>query len=203
MKKSQSSDYFSGLMQSLGVEKEGNLTIKPTAEYRFATGKLRNYGTFEGHEDIQIIGLEDDEGNYNCIGLGYFTLENQKVTALSMTGFDYNNDDILYYSLNDNGTIESLWYAKNANIQQQLYTHTLTLTADKSYTLAYESTYTLNISSFDDLRNMMNVHSASDNVILPVCATDLSTTAVLQVTKSLCKIGNANVTAVTDKVTAL
>lgn len=174
--------------------------LKPIAEYRFATGKLSNYGTFEGHKDIMILGIRDDDGNYNCIGLGYFTLENQKVVSLSMAGFDYNNDDIFYYSLSNNGIIKARWYAKGVDTQPKLYAHTLTLTADKSYTLIYNSTYDLNVSSLDDLRNMMNVHTTSDNVILPICATDLSSTAVLQVTKSLCKISNANVTAVTDKV---
>ena len=178
-----------------------NSGLKPIAEYRFATGKLMNYGTFEGHEDILILGLEDDEGNYNCLGLGYFTLENQKVVSLSMTGFDYNNDDILYYSLSNNGTIETRWYAKSSDTQQKLYTHTLTLTADKSYTLIYDSTYNLNVSSLDDLRNMMDIDTTSDNIILPICATDLSNTAVLQITNSLCKIGNADVTAISDKVT--
>lgn len=203
MKKSQSSEYINGLEKNLGVDKEGNLTVKSMGVYRFATGKLRNYGTFEGHKDIHIIGIEDDEATYSCIGLGYFTLENQKVVSLSMAGFDYNNDDIFYYSLSNNGIIKARWYAKGVDTQPKLYAHTLTLTADKSYTLIYNSTYDLNVSSLDDLRNMMNVQTTSDNVILPVCATDLSSTAVLQVTRSLCKISNANVTAVSDNVTPL
>lgn len=74
--------------------------------------------------------------------------------------------------------------------QPKLFTHTLTLTADKSYTLIYSSTNNLNVASVADLRTIMNVTPTNGNVILPVCATDL------------CKIGTANVTAVSDKVTA-
>ena len=49
----------------------------------------------------------------------------------------------------------------------------------------------------------MNINSANDSVILPVVnPADLST-AGLQVTTSLCKIGTTNVTAVTDNVTPL
>ena len=49
----------------------------------------------------------------------------------------------------------------------------------------------------------MHISSARDSAILPVCATDLTATAVLKVTTALCKIGTANVTYVGDKVTAL
>lgn len=86
--------------------------------------------------------------------------------------------------------------------QTKLYTHTLTLTADKSYTLVYQSTNQLKAASPADLRTIMNVASATDNVILPVCLTDLTGTAVLQVTTSVCKIGTADVTAVSDSVPA-
>ena len=93
--------------------------------------------------------------------------------------------------------------ALNSKTQDKIYIHTLTLTADKSYTLVYESTNNLNVESIADLKTTMNVMTTSDNVILPVCATDLSGTAVLQVTTALCKIGTANVTAVSDKVTEM
>ena len=79
----------------------------------------------------------------------------------------------------------------------------MTLTADKSYTLIYQSTIDLAVNSIATLRGIMNVTTISDNVILPVCASDLNNTAVLQVTTSLCKIGTANVTAISDKVTTL
>ena len=84
------------------------------------------------------------------------------------------------------------------------YTHFLTLTAGSTnYVLMYDCATNLVVDSLEDLRTIMKVSSTSDNVILPVVnPTDLST-AGLQVTTSLCKIGNANVTAVTDKVTAL
>ena len=197
---------------SIHVDKNGNVVVKknlefnrlkPTAEYRFATGKLRNYGTFEGHEDIKILGFEDDEGNYNCIGIGYFSLENQQVSNFLITGYEFNNDDIMRLTLNSDGTIDDTLYAKATDTQARLYIHTLTLTADKSYILTYQSTYQSSVGSISELRGIMNVTTTSDNVILPVCATDLSSTAVLQVTTALCKIGTANVTAITDKVTTL
>ena len=93
--------------------------------------------------------------------------------------------------------------ALNSKTQDKIYIHTLTLTADKSYTLVYESTNNLNVESIADLKTIMNVMTTSDNVILPVCATDLSGIAILQITTALCKIGTANVTTVTDKVTTL
>lgn len=207
------------LEKTLKIDDEGNATftksvladgtigsnsgLKAIAHYQFASGKLTDYGKFEENTDLSILGLEDYEGNYKSIGLGSLTLENQQVVALSMTGYDFYNDDILLFYLNNDGTIDSSMYAKSTDTQSKIYTHTLTLTADKSYTLIYQSTIEASVNSIASLRMIMNVKSTSDNVILPVCATDLSITAVLQVTTALCKVGTANVTAVSDKVTTL
>ena len=89
------------------------------------------------------------------------------------------------------------------NTQEKIYVHTLTLTADKSYNLTYYSTRNSSVDSIAGLRVIMHISLASDSAILPVCATDLSGTAVLQVTTALCKIGTANVTTVSDNVTTL
>ena len=202
MKKSQSSEYFNSLIKSLGVDKEGILTVRPTAEYRFATGKLTNYGSFEGHEGILILGLEDDEGNYNCIGLGDFSHENQQVSSFAITGFDFNNDALSYFTLNNDGTIDAQWYAIAGNIQNSLYTHTITLTAGtNNYVLMYDCSNETPVDSIRDLRIIMGITSTSDKVILPVVnLADLST-AGLEVTTSICKIGTANITTFSDKVT--
>ena len=177
--------------------------LKPIAEYRFATGKLKNYGTFEGHEDIKILGLEDDEGNYNCIGLGDFNLTNQQVDSFAITGFDFNNDEILHFTLTNEGTIDAEFYSKAIDSQAKLHTHTITLTAGtNNYVLMYDCSYETTVESIQDLRSIMEIRSSSDSVILPVVNPTVLSTAGLQVTTSICKIGTANVTAVTDKVTS-
>ena len=102
----------------------------------------------------------------------------------------------------DQEQVTTIVRGETSNFQTKLYPHTLTLTADKSYTLVYQSTDKTEVTSVEKLRTIMNVASATDNVILPVCATDLSGTAVLQVTTSVCKIGTADVTAVSDSVPA-
>lgn len=219
MKKSQSSDYFNRLEKTLAIDDEGNATfaksvladgtigsnsgLKAIAVYQFASGKLTDYGKFEENTDLSILGLKDYEGNYESIGLGSLSLENQQLVAFSMTGYDFYNDDILFFSLNNDGTISISMYAKSIDTQPKIYNHTLTLTADKSYTLIYQSTIEASVNSIASLRMIMNVKSPNDNIILPVCATDLSTTAVLQVTTALCKVGAANVTTISDKVTQL
>ena len=117
MKKSQSSDYFNRLVKSLGADEEGNLTVKPTAEYHFANGVIRSYGTFKGNSDVHLLGLEEDGGNYNAIGLGWFAHENQEVVDLYMTGFDFYNSDIMRFSLKADKTVEAVSYAKSTNTQ--------------------------------------------------------------------------------------
>lgn len=143
-----------------------------------------------------------DSTDYKSLAFGKYRLNEGKITSASIIYYA-NNDDIPYYAhfeideyLNNDKLIIS-----NDYFQKTLFSHTLTLTADsKSYTLIYQSTNDLNVGSIAELRTIMNVAATSDNVILPVCTTDLGGTAVLQVTTALCKIGSANVTAVTDVV---
>ena len=88
--------------------------------------------------------------------------------------------------------------------QEKLYIHTLTLTAGtNNYVLIYDCTNNNSADSIQALRELMNISLPSDSVILPVVnPTDLST-AGLQISTSLCKIGTENVTAVSDKITNL
>lgn len=151
----------------------------------------------------------DGEGNLNHIGC---SITDIKVGDANITKCTYFNGEIRMLRVADYHDVEN--WNDNLNVfgilvqealkkvQPKLYPHTLTLTADKSYTLVYQSTDKTEVISVEKLRTIMNVASATDNVILPVCATDLSGTAVLQVTTSVCKIGTADVTAVSDSVPA-
>lgn len=130
-----------------------------------------------------------DNGQLKNIYAWYF-YDTQKIpTIQSWNSFDNT-------SIYDSPAMEE-------KTQRKIYVHTLTLTADKSYTLTYYSTNNVSADSVSALRSIMRIALASDSVILPVVnLTDLST-AGLQVTTSVCKIGTANVTAVSDKVTSL
>lgn len=82
-----------------------------------------------------------------------------------------------------------------------LYRHTLTLTAsDKTYILVYDSTSNLNADSVADLRTIMKISSTHESEVLPLCPSDMTSTACLKVTASVCQIGTNNVTTVTDVV---
>ena len=175
--------------------------LKPLTEYRFASGKLMNYGTFEGNENILILGLQDDEGNYNCIGLGDFTLDNQKISSFAITGFDFNNDDILRFTLTNEGTIDAEFFARAIDTQATLYRHKITLNG--IYVLMYNSTSDLSVNSVTDLRTIMKITSESNEEILPVCASDATAMVTLVVTNSLCQVDGSDVTTVSDTVTAL
>lgn len=173
--------------------------------YEFTDNKgtkwiLEDYGAISTTWHYHIIGLSDAAGNYLVFGLGFYRISGQGVNVVEVLGPEYYSTAYQEFSYYD-GVMTIKTAAYEENTQPKLYTHTITLTADKSYTLIYQSTKDLNVDSIAGLRTIMNVTATSDNVILPVCATDLSGTAVLQVTTALCKIGAANVTAVSDKVT--
>ena len=205
MKKLQSSDYFSKLEKFLGIDEKGKITVKPVYEYNLGNDYK-----------LQVLFEEQDfvSGPNTFTGIGYIVyddnsivscifncqIENGNIVEDTFGAIDCNGND---YELTQDG-LNFTNISEKLNMKQtQLYTHTLTLTADKSYTLIYQSSSQFAVDSIAALRSMLNVTATNDNVILPVCATDLTATAVLQVTTALCKIGTANVTAVSDKVTTL
>ena len=176
-----------------------NGTFKPLHEYNLISGeKLIVLDEMFCAGDDGFVGFGYLDDNVDTIYPALFTyyLDNGKVA-----GFSGVADGLMFEIMDNNLVMHNL--ATSDKTQLKLYAHTLTLTADKSYTLIYSSTNNLKVQTIADLRKIMKVTATSDNVILPVCASDLSGTAVLQVTTALCKIGTANVTAVTDKVSDL
>lgn len=178
-----------------------NGTIKAIAHYQFANGKLTDYGKFEGNTGLSILGLEDNDGNYQCIGLGSFSLSNQEIENFSITGYDFYNDDIMHFFLENDKTITASMYAKSEDIPPRLYRHRLLL--NNLYSLTYDSTSSNNVGNVNGLRTIMNISSANDKEILPVCTEDATSIVTLVVTTSLCKIDANDVTTVSDVVTEL
>ena len=215
MKRMIDSELIEPLRTDIKFDRTGNVIISKNLEVNGTTklgGGLKpihEYNLISG-EKLVILDEKFSVGDDGFVGFGYvddnmdtiypalfnYSLENDKVTSFYGVG-----NGMMLEIIGDQLVISDL--AITDETQPKLYNHTLTLTADKSYTLIYSSTNKLKVRSVSDLRKIMYVMATSDNVILPVCATDLSGTAVLQVTTALCKIGTANVTAVSDNVTAL
>ena len=205
---------------SIHVDKNGDVSIGKNLEIDGTTklnGGLKPIHHYKLGEDISSATLDvyfesvnSDDNHYfigrrnDNIAIGAYILDGGKVSTYTIisVGGPYDQEAYIYYK--EGGADENSYLLANGdNTQSKIFIHTLTLTADKSYTLIYQSTIDADVASIDGLRSVMGISSASDNVILPVCATDLSGTAVLQVTTLLCKIGAANVSAVSDKVTTL
>lgn len=143
-----------------------------------------------------------------CLTFSGFDFEsdndNTKVenNVLYLANNEYNtmveNNDFL--ALVDNVTLDDYLSSK----QDKLTLHNLTLTANsKTYNITLQSTNNIKVDSIADLRTILNIKATTDSLITPVCASDLTSTACLQITTALCKIGADNVTAVSDKVTTL
>ena len=188
-----------------------NLEIDGTTKLSGGLKPIHHYVTDDGNTiDVYFETTTSDNNHYfigrhnDGIAIGAYKLYGGKLstyTIISVNG-PYDQEAYIYYK-EEGG--DEIYYvlADGNNSQSKIFIHTLTLIADKSYTLIYQSTIESAVNSITVLREIMNVSSTNDNVILPVCATDLSGTAVLQVTTALCKIGTANVTAISDKVTTL
>lgn len=232
MKKSQSSDYFNKLEKTLAIDDEGNATfaknlladgtiggnsglkIIHTYEFDINIDEEPNHIIFnvffeiQGVQGFTCIGSINNTnyGENAYMGLFEYQLDNGELQFLrALYYYDSQEPYIEVYNLASSiPTYQTITYAKEDKTQAKLFNHMLTLTADnKSYTLIYQSTINLNVNSIADLRTITNIKATSDSLILPVCLTDLTATAALQITTILCKVGTANVTAVSDKVTPL
>lgn len=224
MKKTQSSDYINGLEKTLGIDKEGNLTVGKGLE---VDGLIK---ANSGFKPIHTYFITDLEGTQNEVDV-YLETFNPNTNYYSFIGkYKYDDFQLCFgsYRLSEDGEISELnainfydtsvpqvtnltaggdWnfleIAYKLQTQKTLYKHNLKLTADgKIYTLFYLSTSDIYANSIADLRTILGIVQGND-AILPVCSVDLSGTAVLQVTTTLCKIGSANVTAVSDKLMEL
>ena len=220
MKRMIDSELIEPLRTDIKFDRMGNVTVGKNLEVGGKTklnGGLKPIHEYNLGNDnkLQVLFEEEDlaSGPNTFTGIGYIVDEVNSIVPC-MFYCEIENGGILEDSFDAIDCFGNTYKLSNGvqftNIsdelskkQAQLYTHTLTLTADKSYTLIYQSSSQFTVDSIVALRTMLNVTATSDNVILPVCATDLSGTAVLQVTTALCKIGTANVTAVSDNVTAL
>ena len=202
------------------VDENGNLEVdgatklsgglEPIHEYTFNDdGAICKLGVFfETYlsfiNSYNFIGYIADSDGAITLCFGQYSIENGQLKNIyALYFFDtQEKPNIQTWSSSENASHYDYLALEN-NTQEKIYVHTLTLIADKSYTLTYYSTNNSIVNSVANLRQIMHISLASDSAILPVCATDLSGTAGLQVTTALCKIGTANVTAVSDKVTTL
>ena len=172
--------------------------LKPIKEYDFISGeKLIILDERASIGDGGFVGfgyIDDNEGTLYPTLFNYIS-DNDIVTVFYGVAngmmFELTGDQLLQYNL-----------STSDKTQLKLYTHILTLTAGtNNYVLMYDCSNLTSANSIQALKTLMNINSTSDSVILPVVnPVDLST-AGLQVTSSLCKIGTANVTAVSDMVT--
>ena len=184
--------------------------LEPIHEYTFNDdGAICKLGVFlEAYLSIidayNFIGYIVDSDDVINLCFGQYSIVNGQLNNIYAWYFYDTQEKPVIQSWSSSENSSNYYYpALENNTQEKIYVHTLTLAADKSYILTYYSTNNSIVNSVASLRQIMHISLASDSAILPVCATDLSGTAVLQVTTALCKIGTANVTTVSDNVTAL
>ena len=184
--------------------------LKPIHEYTFNDdGAICKLGVFfEAYLSLvnayNFVGYILDSDDVINLCFGQYSIVNGQLNNIYAWYFYDTQEKPVIQTWSSSENSSNYYYpALENNTQERIYVHTLTLTADKSYILTYYSTNNLSVNSVASLRQIMHKSLASGSAILPVCATDLSGTAVLQVTTALCKIGTANVNTVSDKVTTL
>ena len=176
-----------------------NKGIKPIHTYKL-DGITTLYVIFEDvdHDgsvpnDFMGYGWIERFGNGSpCIF--YYALQDGKVSVFK----GLSNDTIYEYS---NNTMQTSKIAKASECQPKLYRHKITLNG--IYVLMYNSTSNLEVNSIANLRTVMKIKSASNEEILPVCASDATSMVTLVVTTSLCQVDGSDVTTVSGTVIPL
>lgn len=219
------SEMLEKLKKNVGFKDDGSVEIAKNLE---VDGKLKLNSGFEPIHDYvlsdedstelviyveNLIATQNNVSTYNFIGeingdliIGRYsyTSQVQEFVATSATVGDYNGV-ILYEFYGQDIIADTCALSSELDTKQNKLTlHNLTLTANaKTYNITLQSTNNLPVDSIADLRTILNIKATTDSLITPVCASDLTSTACLQITTALCKIGADNVTAVSDKVTTL
>lgn len=169
---------------------------------------MHDYGEIKNIQDStkrHLLSLYRSDNGVFIYGLGFYSLSGQKLQVARIVGYGPEFGEAINVNLivPANQLTEYTYATTNSvnNKQDRLYIHTLTLTAsDKTYILAYDSSSNLNADSVADLRTIMKISSSHDSEVLPLCSSDMTSTACLKVTASVCQIGTNNVTAVADVV---
>lgn len=161
---------------------------------------LLGYTIFNGYLRIHVdaVGVSQD---YAIIG-EYYAYEGQinELNGITFGGYPA-------MSIIDGTSLQLFSYNSTTNkatftdYQPKLYRHKLTLNG--TYVLMYNSTSNLNVSSVADLRTIMKITSASNEEILPVCASDATAMVTLVVTIDSCQVDGTDVTTVSDTVTEI
>ena len=217
------SEMLEKLKKNVGFKNDGSVEIAKNLEI---DGKLKLNSGFEPIHtyilgttlySIEVYAEKEYAGTFNFFGtltsndgycqfcFGEYALENDKVVEAYMVTAEYSTPPSYYSYVANNLTNEILATITRVDSKQEKLTlHNLTLTANaKTYNITLQSTNNLKVDSIADLRTILNINATTDSLITPVCASDLTSTACLQITTALCKIGADNVTAVSDKVTTL
>ena len=157
-----------------------------------------------------------EEGLINVSGIWYSADRNDTIGLCpAKTNFPKKSNKtriengILYVDVTDIDTLLELFpyivtqldLPDLSELQSQLYRHKITL--NNLYVLMYNSTSNLKVGSVADLRTIMKISSASNEEILPVCASDATAMVTLVVTNSSCQVDGVDVTTVSDTVTTL
>lgn len=174
-------------------------------------GLFNDIATFGSVQGLHLLGFyskpisyEGSSRQVTLVGFGIYGISSNEIEYVEISGFSSDGRfmTIIYAPEGNRFDINICAYGDDVNLKQdRLYVHTLTLTAsDKTYILVYGSTNNLNCDSIADLRTIMKISSTHDSEVLPLCSSDMTSTACLKVTTSVCQIGTNNVTAVADSV---
>ena len=215
------SELIEKLKKNLGFKDDGSVEIAKNLEI---DGKLKLNSGFEPIHTYSLEGTSKTFAVYfetliaqntyiflgeydNSIIIGFYVRDNV-VNEFYAIGLLYTEQSAAYYEYaygDENVNKKGLANTEALDFKQDKLTlHNLTLTANaKTYNITLQSTNNLPVDSVADLRTILNIKATTDSLITPVCSSDLTSTACLQVTTALCKIGADNVTAVSDKVTTL
>ena len=151
-----------------------------------------------------------------AVGISYYSLEEiegEQVPTGRFTGilFDDVGDCCFYKDYHhfdhgmdagDNEPDAKIWLSDiiTNGSKARFIHHIIATTSSGAYKFSYRSDSDVNCGSVADLRTIMHISASGDEEAIACCKSDWTATGCFHITTSVCQVGSANVTAVSDKV---
>ena len=177
-----------------------NIGVYDIDIFRGASSNFLGYGLFKAGEGYAVGLYEDDKDAGFALFYGLITDEERYVSFVA-GDVDFStggmSEDSISYFLND------LLSDIDASYSKARFIHHITATTSAgAYKFSYRSNSNVNCGSVSDLRTVMHISASGDEEAIACCKSDWTATGCFHITTSICQVGSANVTAVSDKVVA-
>lgn len=195
-----------GLEENIGFEGNktkviGDLNVQDSFNFAYLPMAVAADDNYDG-----IFSFESDD--FTILFFGNVQADKTTNTYFLENGVGYSDEDGKLFMCSwshvnnvKNGALDAGDGLYLDAISKSRFIHHITATTSAgSYKFSYRSDSDANCSSVADLRAVMHISASGDEEAIACCKSDWTATGCFHITTSICQVGSANVTSVSDKV---